>query len=481
MGRPVQTREPSADVSDEHLIPEKRFGDLVGKSALAKQDPSAHSAQPVGRTSPRPERTGTTPGAHANTFVPREPSDLAAAGITSAEATALVLKVLLKYGAATGSAVATQIGLPFQMVSKLLAEMKVAQRIVYKNTAGVTDYCCELTSQGVEHARRYYEQTSYCGTAPVALDDYIASVRAQSIGDQRPTLIDLQRAMGDLVVSPKVVARLAQAVRAGRGLFLHGAPGNGKTSMAERIAQVFGQQLWIPYAVSIDGEIVKLYDPCCHEELPRDAAAGGEKVDARWVCIRRPTVWAGGELTMDRLEVTINRQTGVCEAPLQMKSNCGTLVIDDFGRQRMDVRDLLNRWIVPLEKRFDIINLPSGQTIRMPFDQLIVFSTNLEPKSLVDEAFLRRIPYKIEVQDPTEEEFCELFRRAAVTIGIPPDSEAVRYLLDRHYRPTARPLRGCHPRDLVQQVQHYCEVHCAVPKLTQEALDVAVENYFSIT
>ena len=202
--------------------------------------------------------------------------------------------------------------------------------------------------------------------------------------------------------------RLGPAVGSGRGLFLYGVPGNGKSSIAERVTRVFGEHFWIPRALGVDGEIIRLFDPMNHEELPlppRQSLLDEQKYDRRWVRIRRPTIMAGGELTMDNLEVSVNTTTRIGEAPLQLKSNCGTLVIDDLGRQRVNVNTLLNRLIVPLEKRFDYLALANGKKIQVPFDQLVIFSTNLEPKDLVDEAFLRRIPYKIEVTDPSEEEF----------------------------------------------------------------------------
>lgn len=277
--------------------------------------------------------------------------------------------------------------------------------------------------------------------------------------------------------------RLGPAMNSGRGLFLYGSPGNGKTSIAERVTRAFGKYIWIPRAIGIDGEIIRLYDPVNHEEAPLSPGTGvwdKRKIDKRWVRIFRPTIVAGGELTMSSLEVTINTSTGISEAPLQLKSNCGTLVIDDFGRQRMSIDDLLNRWIVPLEKRYDFLNLPNGKKIQVPFDQLIIFSTNLEPRELVDEAFLRRIPYKIEVIDPTEEEFRDLFKMVGQQLGLEYRPEAIDYLIQTHYKATGRPLRFCQPRDLLLQIRNYCAYHDQPPKLTNEHFDLAVENYFAV-
>jgi predicted ATPase with chaperone activity len=264
---------------------------------------------------------------------------------------------------------------------------------------------------------------------------------------------------------------------------LFGAPGNGKTSIAERVTGAFGEQIWIPRAIGVDGEIIRLHDPVNHHEVPLESNDGlidKRHIDKRWIRIRRPTIVAGGELTMSALEVTTNTSTGISEAPLQLKSNCGTLVIDDFGRQKMPVDELLNRWIVPLEKRYDFLNLPNGKKIDVPFDQLIVFSTNLEPRDLVDEAFLRRIPYKIEAIDPTEEEFRDLFKLLAPKMGFEYVDEPVDYLIDTHYKQVNRRFRFCQPRDLLLQVQNYCSYHRGPLELTNEYFDLACENYFAV-
>jgi predicted ATPase with chaperone activity len=266
-------------------------------------------------------------------------------------------------------------------------------------------------------------------------------------------------------------------------MFLYGGPGNGKTSIAERITKAFGQAIWIPRAIGVDGDILRLFDPTNHEELPLDEQEGlldQRKIDKRWVRIRRPTIVVGGELTMDNLEVTLNTSTGISEAPVQLKSNCGTLVIDDFGRQKMRTDELLNRWIVPLEKRYDYLNLPSGKKIQVPFDQLIVFSTNLQPKDLVDDAFLRRIPYKIEVLNPTEEEFRELFKLLTPKMGFDYDANAINYLIEQHYRRVSRPFRCCQPRDLLMQVKNYCLYQNLPLELSKAHFDYAVENYFAV-
>ena len=416
-------------------------------------------------------------------FVPTEPASFSRAGLTDTEVEALILKYLMARGDASGHEVADNIRLPFGPVDELLRQLKTDQLVVHKGAALMNDYQYQLSDLGRERARRYYEQCSYFGSAPVILSDYIAGVEAQSLAGQRPTAEALHAAFEDLLLNKKMLDRLGPAVNSGRGLFLFGPPGNGKTSIAERVTAVFGKHIWIPRCVGIDGTIIRVFDPINHVEAPIGEHSGlldHRKIDKRWVRIQRPTIIAGGELTMSALEVTANRATGICEAPLQMKSNCGTLVIDDFGRQRMPVDELLNRWIVPLEKRFDFLSLPGGKKICVPFDQLIVFSTNLEPRDLVDEAFLRRIPYKIEAIDPSEDEFRELFRMFAPKLGLEHNEEAIDHLIEKHYRAVKRPFRFCHPRDLLLQVYNYCTYQQTPLEITPGLFDQACENYFSV-
>ncbi|REJ67030.1 MAG: AAA family ATPase [Planctomycetota bacterium] len=390
---------------------------------------------------------------------------------------------MLARGDTVGREIADQVKLPFLLIENLLAQLKREQLVGHRGAAAMNDYLYTLSDVGRERARRLSQHCTYYGAAPVALSDYIASVKAQSIAGQHPTEDDLRRAFEDLLVDKSMLRRLGPAINSGRGLFLYGAPGNGKTSIAERITGCFGQSTWIPRAIGIDGEVIRLYDPVNHEEMPLPEGSGllhEQQIDRRWIRIRRPTIVVGGELTMASLEVSSNAETGISEAPVQLKSNCGTLVIDDFGRQRMSTDELLNRWIVPLEKRYDFLNLPNGKKIQVPFDQLIVFSTNLEPRDLVDEAFLRRIPYKIEAADPSEENFRKLFEIMAPIVGCTYDAASVEYVIEKHYKAVGRPFRCCQPRDLLAQIRNYCNYQKIEPQMSPELFDFAVENYFTV-
>jgi predicted ATPase with chaperone activity len=416
-------------------------------------------------------------------FWPFAPNDWADMKLTPAAAEELVLKCLIPRGTASGREIADQIAIPFGMLSNLMNELKTNRLVVHRGAAPLGDYLYQLSESGSEAAARYSSHCGYDGPAPVTLQDYIDSVHAQSIHKQPPTYEQVSEVFRDLVLSDDVMEQVGQAIRAGHGFFLFGASGNGKTSIAERVSRAFGRTIWIPRSLTVDGTIIRLFDPCNHVEVAPanvDGLYDRLKIDRRWVRIRRPTILAGGELTMDRLEIRASVAPGVNEAPLQLKSNGGTLVIDDFGRQRMKPDELLNRWIVPLDRHIDFLNLPNGKTIQVPFDQLLIFSTNMQPHDLADEAFLRRIPYKIRALDPTQEQFKELFEREARSMDIVYSEKVVDDLIKNHYLAAGRPMRCCHARDLLRQVKHYCEFKQLPLEMTSERMATAVRNYFAI-
>ncbi len=487
---------PTAPKSSPPGHPEKRREDkldqLLGRiSTLTRRGPG-DGAGAIPASIRNPESAGAPAAVavrdrttrHDNDFFPAEPVSWRDAKLTESEIEELTLKFLLARGDASGRDVAEQIKLPFALLEELLRRMKNDQWLVHRGAAAMNDYQYQLTDKGRERARRHTAHCTYFGATPVALSDYIASVAAQSLTNQHPTSADLREAFADLLINPQMVARLGPAINSGRGLFLYGAAGNSQNaSIAERVTRAFGQSIWIPRAVGIDGQVIRVYDPSHHEEMPLESTGGlidNRKIDKRWVRVRRPTIVVGGELTMDNLEVTLNTSTGICEAPMQMKSNCGTLVIDDFGRQRISTKELLNRWIVPLEKRFDFLNLPNGKKLQVPFDQLIIFSTNLEPRELVDEAFLRRVPYKIDISDPTEQEFRQLFKLMAPKLGFEYRDAAIDHLIRKHYVEAGRPFRNCQPRDLLLQVRNHCYYENTPLELTPEYFDMAVLNYFAV-
>ncbi|MFL5241504.1 MAG: AAA family ATPase [Gemmataceae bacterium] len=415
-------------------------------------------------------------------FQPTRPRNLEESGLSETLLEGLICKRLAVVGNESGRAIAENICLPLALLEERLQKLRTRQILTHKGAAALNDYVYGLTDQGRQFTQNLQDACAYMGAAPVPLTDYITSVDAQTITAEAPKCQQLEHAFRDISINPAMFARLGPAINSGAGLFLYGAPGNGKTTLAERITLCFGQEIWIPKAIIVEGEIIKLYDPAYHTAVTNTDRnlMRQDSHDTRWIRVRRPTVVVGGELTMDSLEIRHNPNTNISEAPLQMKSNCGSLLIDDFGRQRMDPLELLNRWIVPLEKHYDFLTLGTGVKIQVPFDQLIIFSTNLEPKDLVDEAFLRRIPYKINVPDPDEEEFHRLFQQVSPPLGFTYNAEAVDHLLAAHFRPIQRPLRRCHPRDLLLQIHNYCSYNDLPMEMKQEHFDRVVENYFTV-
>ncbi|MFO0908938.1 MAG: AAA family ATPase [Isosphaeraceae bacterium] len=417
------------------------------------------------------------------TFRPKPVASFEEAGLTNGMVESLILKFLFNIGVSSGRKIAEELGLPFGPFPEFLRILKNNQIVTYTNSTAANDYIYSLTDTGRARAKTYMEECSYVGTAPVPFEDYVKSVAAQTISCEQPKEEDLRRAFSDLLISEEMFQILGPAINSGRGMFLYGYPGNGKTSIAERITRCFGTNIWIPRVIDVHGQILKLFDPANHETIVnhRSGLLREDDFDHRWIEIRRPTIIAGGELRMEDLEIHYDPITKISEAPLHLKSNNGTFLIDDFGRQRMAPIELLNRWIVPLEKRYDFLCLANGKKIRVPFDQLILFSTNLEPKQLVDEAFLRRIPYKINASDPTEEMFREMFHIFAPKLGFDHvDEDALEYLIDRHYRRINRPFRCCQPRDLLLQVRNFCIYNDLPLELRAEYFDFAAGNYFTV-
>jgi predicted ATPase with chaperone activity len=414
-------------------------------------------------------------------FHPAEPQSLDQLGVSPVVIETLICKYLLQIGSTSGRDIAQKLCLPFGILEDMLLALRSRQVLVHQGQATLGDYCYALTEQGLARARSAMQACAYVGPVPVPLDDYVTSVEAQTLRAEAPRREQLIAAFRGITIEPELLDLLGPAINSGAGLFLYGAPGNGKTTIAKRITNCFGQHVWIPRTLTEDGQLIKLYDAAFHESIAEsaDSIFKTANADTRWIKIRRPTVVVGGELTMDNLEIRHDPVSNVSEASIQLKSNCGCLLIDDFGRQRIDPRDLLNRWIVPLENRHDFLTLSTGKKIQVPFEQLIIFSTNLEPTDLADEAFLRRIPYKIEVKDPTIAEFAKLFEAACGTFGCRFVPEAVHYLSQTHYAPHRRPLRRCHARDLLAQIKNYCAYYGRPMELRPDYLDRVVKSYFT--
>lgn len=410
-------------------------------------------------------------------FWPTEPCSLDECGLTEPFLEALFCKTLLVSGQLSGRAVATQCCLPFSIVEPILERLKSRRLVVHNGASQLNDYIYALTDDGRGAAQSFQAECAYVGPAPVPLNDYVISVEAQAICDEAIRRDDLMDAFHDVSVSSDMLDTLGPAVNSASSMFLYGAPGNGKSTLAHRITSCFGQDIWLPHAIMDGREIVTVFDPAYHH-ISRESA-DLDTHDRRWLRIRRPTVVVGGELTMDSLEIAHDPVTHISEAPLQMKSNCGCLLIDDFGRQRVSPEELLNRWIIPLENRHDFLTLGTGKKIQVPFEQLVIFSTNLDPSDLVDEAFLRRIPYRIEVRDPDDQEFHSLFQIAAEQAGCAYKPDSVDHLLDHYYRPGSHPLRRCHARDLLKQVRHFCTYNGVPLEMRSEYFDRVAQGFFT--
>ena len=414
---------------------------------------------------------------------PRAPQTIEETGLPVDQLSHLFLKSLYT-GEASGVALADHMRLPFSVLEPLVERARAEQLIEVRGAAGSGNagYRYALTDLGRDRAQQFLEANHYVGPAPVSLDSYVDQVKANAASRGYIDRERLRAGFSHLIIDEEILDQLGPAVNASRAVFLYGPPGNGKSVIAEGMGRALGGDVYVPYAVDVSGQTVTVFDPVNHDSLETDedqsSIVAASVRDRRWVRIRRPVIVVGGELTLDMLDLTFNPISKFHEAPLQMKANGGVLLVDDFGRQRIRPQELLNRWIVPLESRVDFLTLNTGKKFHVPFEVLVVFATNLDPTSLADEAFMRRIPYKIAIGDPTEDQFTRIFELNCHRRNMRFHQVMVAYLQRRHYLPSGRPLRACHPRDLLDQITALCRYRGQEPVVTRELLDAACRAYF---
>ncbi len=393
----------------------------------------------------------------------------------------LALKLLYFEGEADGGEIADMMKIPLPVavdVVDMLRKEKLCT-VLGGETGVLPVYRYGITEAGINRAREALSRNEYTGATPVSLVAYGEIVKRQSVAMACSVIkhLDLRKALSDVVVNASVISQLGPAINSGQPILLYGAPGNGKTYISQNIVNLVMGNIFIPYACEVEGQIIKIFDPEYHHLVDGEGQGRDVDRDMRWALCGRPVVTVGGELTLSSLNLVFDPISKCHEAALQMKANGGIFFVDDFGRQLLLPEELLNRWIVPLESKVDYLALHTGKQVQIPFDSLVIFSTNLDPGAL-DEAFLRRIPHKIMIPNPTLQEYYLLFQRVCQSNGVSFDKEGFSYLVDKYYRSMNRALRACHPRDLIEQIATIARYNKEEPALSKENIDQACANYF---
>jgi predicted ATPase with chaperone activity len=407
--------------------------------------------------------------------VPQAPETVADVEVPRAVLEDLALKNLYIDGSSSLKVLAKKMRLTFRVVDELFRRLRTEQLC---EVTGMTGNVAEvaITSRGRSRALELLSMNQYTGATPVSLESYIQRVRQQSVGSVAIHPPEVERAFAHLVLDAKMLRKLGTALNSGTSIFLYGPTGGGKTTIAMTLSRaVATDPVWIPFAVEVDSQIISVYDPHIHVKAQGVVTHGS---DERWVLCQRPAVLVGGELTIEMLELQLNAITRFYAAPVQMKANNGVLIIDDFGRQRVRPEELLNRWVVPLDRRIDFLTLAGGKKVEIPFELFVVFATNLEPSQLADAAFLRRIQTKIKVGEVSEPQFHEIFRKVCGDLGLQCEPDTIDQLIQVIRTKFKEPLRACHPRDIVNQVRWAARYEQREPIVDREAILVAANTYF---
>ena len=394
-------------------------------------------------------------------------------GIPRSVVSDLILRYLWLHGSATLARLHDTLKLSFPILEAMFHQFRQQQLLEVKGMQG-NDYSFSLTSSGRSLATSRNEVCQYVGPAPVAIQQYHDVVKAQA-AQVRLNRDSLRKAFDDLVLPDELLDQLGPSLIGHQSLFLYGGTGNGKTSIAERILRIYKDTVLVPYAVEVDGHIITLFDPVVHRMAP----SSDEMLDPRWVVCERPCITVGGELSAAMLELRLDESTKVFISPCQMKANNGILIIDDFGRQVLSPRELLNRWIVPLDRRVDYLTLASGMKFQAPFELMVVFSTNLNPRDLADEAFLRRIQTKVLIENVSTEVFDQIFRRVVDKNQVQCEPGCAEYLRERCKEAGAEYLRACYPNDIFKLVKAISEYEGRAARMTKANIDRAVGLYFA--
>lgn len=419
---------------------------------------------------------------------PNSPRTIADTGISLHDLISLMTKAMYSGNVETRSMIADTLKLPPNVIQQLIEQSQERKLLNVLGAVGqttVSELRYALTEKGRQWAVEALAQNQYVGPAPVSLDAYKERIWRQRITNERVDRPTIERSFGGLVASGDFVAKIGPAVNSGRTVLLYGAAGNGKTSFAERIGGIFSDLIYIPYCFEVEGQIIKVYDPGIHQSIssegdrPGRASIRREDFDRRWVLCRRPFIVTGGELTLEMLDLSFNAAAKFYEAPLHIKALGGTFLIDDFGRQIISPEALLNRWIVPMGSRVEYLKLHTGKGFSIPFDELVIFSTNLAPSDLMDPAFLRRIPYKIEIPSPGPDEFRQIFRMAAKAVDLEAPDEIIDLVIKVLREDNDFPLASYQPKFIIDQARAACKFDGVTPQLRPELISMALDNLYT--